>query len=110
MWRLSRSRRLWLTSKGAPVDTVLAVLPWAYWIGIYLWGRYFGPNALPSWPIGNPKLDQWCATHVAIGLGVSVVIFAGVRFALHRRNLMLLIAALLSSVSATLATTSMLFA
>ena len=110
MWKRIRSKRVWFTSSGAFLDAAIAALPWLYCMGIYFWARDFGPNAVPPWPIGNPQIYEWCSIHVAVGFGIGVVIFAGVRFVIHRRNLLFLIAALASSALSILVTTSLQFA
>ena len=86
-----RGPSIWIGRDGIVFDIFLLGLPWLYLLAILVWGNWFGPNVRPSWPIGDPHLYNWCVEHLPKGFNLAIVMFSLIRFAIHRRNLLVLI-------------------
>ncbi len=91
-------------------DMAIAVLPWLCMTAIFIWGLEFGPNARPTWPVGNRFLYDGCILFGFWGFLAGYPVFIVTRHAVHRERPIIALCTVISSMLAGLLFPGLAFA
>ena len=100
----------WFSRRTLPTELAIALLPWFWFAWLIVWGKYFGPNMQPPWPVGDRALYEWTLYPFTIASCGGVTLFLIVRFAIRRRDLLPTLAAGLSFIAVGLLAPNRAFA
>ena len=101
---LSFSRQAWIP------DAVMAAIPWAWLAFLWIWGKYYGPNAAVPWQIGDRAAYDWCIQPFSWAACGALALYMLVTLILFRRNIVLKLVAVVSYLTVGLIAPTLAFA